>query len=121
MRSRNNSEIAAVLRGYNRQHANSCAVIDGSVLINSRHDFAGIHLNALTGDEPGVPSPTLSRAAGPRQRFDVHGLQDLVDCGAGYVEIVSALQFTLNPSGPQIAVAQLANPCAMLIKSFCRR
>ncbi len=104
-----------------RQHTNARAVIYGGVLVHSGCNFAGVHLDPLAGDEPGVPRATVVRAAWPRQGFDIHGPQDLFDCGSGYGEIVNSLEFALDPSRPQTTFAQLANPFAVLIKNLHRR
>jgi hypothetical protein len=104
--------------------AHECAYqsIDSSVLIHSGCNFAGVHLDPLAGDGPGVSRAAASRAAWPRQGFDIHGPQDLFDRGSGYGEIVNTLEFALDPSRPQTTCAQLANPFAMLIKNLdCRR
>src|SRR5713101_5498444 len=63
-----------------------------------------------------VPGAALSRATASRQWLDIHSPQDLVDvdCRAGHVEVVRPFQFALNPSRPQTAVAQLADPFAVL-------
>src|SRR5262249_54121384 len=96
-------------------------IIDGSVLVQTRRDFDGIHLNACSWPLARIATRLFWPSMATEGRYMLTA-EHLLDGGRRKHAPLHALYFVLNPTGSQIPLlAEFKNPLLLLLEDFPAR